>query len=161
MKPRLSASSHLALAVAMAIAVHLASIYLAPDLIMRRVIKTVASESAQPYWPPPIDHTQRRIVMPSPDLLYAVCAYDLSQGPLQVELAASYPRYWSIALYNSRSDNFMTVSSGEVKENPMPLIIDESVSTRRGLLLMRVLTGGKPEWLAEADAFRRQLSCVQ
>ena len=150
---------HWVSALGLALGTHLIAIYFAPDLIMRRVIKTVASEVAQPYWPPPIDHTQRRIVMPSPDLLYAVCAYDLTEGPLRVQLPATYARYWSIALYNSRSDNFLTVSGEDLKDQTLDLLIDEPRSTRRGLLLLRVLTGGEPDWLAEAEQFRRHLTC--
>jgi uncharacterized membrane protein len=128
---------------------------------MHRVIDTVAGEGAQPYWPPPIDHTHRRVVMPSPDLLYAVCAYDLSDGSLRIRLDGTYPRYWSIALYNSNSDNFLTLSGDAIGERGVDLTIDETRSTRQGLLLMRVLTGANSQWLAQADAFRRLLRCEQ
>lgn len=128
---------------------------------MNRVIDTVAGEGSQPYLPPPIDHTHRRVVMPSPDLLYAVCAYDLTDGPLHIKLEGSYERYWSIALYNARSDNFLTVSGDEVGTNGVNLTIDETKSTAQGLLLMRVLTGANPLWLAEAEAFRKRLRCEQ
>jgi uncharacterized membrane protein len=139
----------------------LVSVYLIPRLIMNRVTATVADEGSQPYLPPPIDHTHRRVVMPSPDLLYAVCAYDLTDGPLHIKLEGSYERYWSIALYNARSDNFLTLSNDDVGERGVDVTIDEPQSTRHGLLLMRIMTGANPEWLAEAKAFRSQLRCEQ
>lgn len=150
---------HWLLAALVAVAVHAIAIFLTPRLIMNRVIDTVAGEGAKPYLPPPIDHTQRRVVMPSPDLLYAVCAYDLSDGPLRIKLDGAYPRYWSIALYGSNSDNFLTLSSDDVGERGVDVTIDETRSTQRGLLLMRVMTGANPQWLAEADAFRQRLRC--
>jgi hypothetical protein len=99
--------------------------------------------------------------MPSPDLLYAVCAYDLVDGPLQIKLQGDYPRYWSIALYNSNSDNFLTISSDDIGERGVDVTIDETRSTRQGLLLMRIMTGASPQWLTEADLFRQLLRCEQ
>ncbi len=152
---------HWLLAALLAATVHISAVFLTPRLIMHRVIDTVAGEGAQPYWPPPIDHTHRRVVMPSPDLLYAVCASDLSNGSLRIRLDGTYPRYWSIALYNSNSDNFLTLSGDAIGERGVDLTIDETRSTRQGLLLMRVLTGANSQWIAQADAFRRLLRCEQ
>ena len=152
---------HLLLAALITLSVHILAVFFIPRLIMNRVIDTVAGEGAQPYLPPPIDHTQRRVVMPSPDLLYAVCAYDLADGPLQVTLDGTYPRYWSIAFYNSNSDNFLTLSSDDVGERGVDITIGETQSTRHGLLLMRVMTGTNPQWLAEAESFRQLLRCEQ
>ena len=39
--------------------------------------------------------------------------------------------------------------------------IDETRSTRQGLLLMRIMTGASPQWLTEADLFRQLLRCEQ
>ncbi len=150
---------HWLLAALLAATVHISAVFLTPRLIMHRVIDTVAGEGAQPYWPPPIDHTHRRVVMPSPDLLYAVCAYDLSDGSLRIRLDGTYPRYWSIALYNSNSDNFLTLSGDAIGERGVDVTIDETQSTRQGLLLMRVMTGANSQWLPQADAFRRLLRC--
>ncbi len=150
---------HWLLADLLAATVHISAVFLTPRLIMHRVIDTVAGEGAQPYWPPPIDHTHRRVVMPSPDLLYAVCAYDLSDGSLRIRLDGTYPRYWSIALYNSNSDNFLTLSGDAIGERGVDVTIDETQSTRQGLLLMRVMTGANSQWLPQADAFRRLLRC--
>ena len=152
---------HVWLAALLAIAVHTISVYWIPRVIMNRVINTVAGEGSQPYLPPPIDHTHRRVVMPSPDLLYAVCAYDLADGPLSIKLDGSYARYWSIALYDSRSDNFLTLSGDTLGASGVDLTIDETKSTRKGLLLIRVLTGANPAWLTEAETFRKRLRCEQ
>lgn len=152
---------HLLLATLLALSVHVLTVLVVPRLIMNRVIETVAGEGARPYLPPPIDYTHRRVVMPSPDLLYAVCAYDLAEGSLLIKLQGTYPRYWSIALYNAKSDNFLTISSDSIGERGVDVTIDETRSTRHGLLLMRIMTGANPQWLLEAEAFRQLLRCEQ
>ena len=41
--------------------------------------------------------TARTVVRPSPDLLYSVCWYDLSKGPVRVVSGAPRDTYWSVA----------------------------------------------------------------
>ena len=67
------------------------------------------------------DHTARRVVMPSPDLLYATCRMDLSQGPLRIQADPKTPRYWSIALYASNSDNFFVLNDRQANGQPVDL----------------------------------------
>jgi uncharacterized membrane protein len=97
----------LALGLLVAVLMHLLTVWALPRLIMREAMSRIAQETAaQPapqaatgvYLPPPTDHTQRRIVMPSPDLLYATCALDLSRGPVRITAEVAPPRYWSVAL---------------------------------------------------------------
>lgn len=80
---------------------------LVPQLIMER-LHTKAGEvsgynqlsiNSKP------DENSRWVVRPSPDLLYAICVYDLAQGP--VVISASVPeRYWSMQFYQMNTDNF-------------------------------------------------------
>jgi uncharacterized membrane protein len=126
--------------------------------------------------PPPTDHTQRRIVMPSPDLLYATCFFDLTDEPMRVTLSTDYPRYWSIALYASTSDNFFVVNDRSAPDGRVELIVtaashDSATSipqnsgtrvvspTHRGMLLMRLLVNDDPEVRAAAESARRSLRC--
>ena len=71
----------LALGLVVAVLAHLLTVWAAPRLIMREAMARIAKESTNGvYLPPPTDHTQRRIVMPSPDLLYATCVAGVSVG---------------------------------------------------------------------------------
>ena len=63
-----------------------------------------------PLFPPMTDASQRRVVMPSPDLLYATCAFDVRQRPLRIQADPKLPGYWSIALYAANSDNFFVLN---------------------------------------------------
>ena len=93
----------LPLGLVVAVLAHLLTVWAMPRLIMREAMSRIAQETAaQPasqaatgvYLPPPTDHTQRRIVMPSPDLLYATCTLDLSRGPARITAEVAHPRYW-------------------------------------------------------------------
>jgi len=171
---------HIAAAVVLAIAFHALTVWALPRLIMDRII-TLGSGDAQDqsgaqaatgvYLPPPTDHTQRRIVMPNPDLLYATCAYDLRDGPLRIRMAASYPRYWSIALYASTTDNFSVVNDRKTPGQRIDLRLigpqaansaapgDVISPTARGFLLLRLLVNNDPAVRAAAEATRRTLRC--
>ncbi|MBM4232909.1 MAG: DUF1254 domain-containing protein [Gammaproteobacteria bacterium] len=171
---------HIAAAAALAIAFHALTVWALPRLIMDRIItlgngdargQLGAQASTGVYLPPPTDHTQRRIVMPSPDLLYATCAYDLSDGPLRIRMAASYPSYWSIALYASTTDNFFVVNDRKTSGARIDLRLigpqaaksaapgDVIAPTARGFLLLRLLVNDDSAVRAAAETTRRTLRC--
>lgn len=176
MKPRWRL--HLSAALLIAVVTHLLAVWALPRVIMDRVI-TLGGGDAEAqgttgvYLPPPTDHTQRRIVMPSPDLLYATCAFDLRHGPLRVTLQTDYPRYWSIALYSSTSDNFHIVNDREAAGGIVDLTLVGPSSaqgssetalvapTNRGFLLLRLLVNDDPQVRSAAEATRRRLRCTQ
>ncbi|MBM4192230.1 MAG: DUF1254 domain-containing protein [Gammaproteobacteria bacterium] len=163
---------HFILAALVVVLIHGLTIWALPRLIMDRIITGGSADltlerAGGVILPPPTDHNQRRIVMPSPDLLYAVCFFDLSDTPFRVTLETDYPRYWSIALYASTSDNFFVVSDKNVAGGKVDLTVVRSrqaesqvVSpTRRGMLLMRLLINSDPEVRKKAEMARRSLRC--
>lgn len=44
------------------------------------------------------------IVRPSPDLAYSACPFDLSQGPLLIDVAPVAGRYSSLSIFDARTD---------------------------------------------------------
>ena len=57
----------------------------------------------------------RQIVMPSPDLVYSSCVYDLGKGPLRMQgnlPPAGY--YWSLSLYAHNTDNYFVLNDREL-----------------------------------------------
>jgi uncharacterized membrane protein len=162
---------------AVAAVVHLGSLWLLPRLIMQRAMAKVAGDRPPAaVLAPPTDHRQRRIVMPSPDLAYAVCVWDVSRQPLRVRADPKLgDRYWSIALYAANSDNFFVLNDRQAQGMPVQLILlgpDQEIDlvppqqavivrapSRQGLLLMRVLIGEPQRDQQAADAARRSLSC--
>jgi uncharacterized membrane protein len=181
----------LALGLAVAVLTHLLTVWALPRLIMREAMSRIAQETAaQPapqaatgvYLPPPTDHTQRRIVMPSPDLLYATCTLDLSKGPVRITAEVAHPRYWSVALYGANSDNFFVVNDRSTAVRSatgtlldlriLPSGTDRATTaadgestmveapSRKVLLLMRLLLTDDPADLALAQAARSTLRCA-
>ncbi len=168
----------LGLLVAVAALTQLAALWLLPRLVMGRAMAAVQGPAPPaPALPPLTDHTQRRIVMPSPDLAYATCAWDLSRGPLHVRADLGGLRYGSIALYARTSDNFFVLNDRQAADRPVELLLlgpgardDPSrlpsatrvrAPTARGLLLMRALIGDPASDTAAAEAARRSLRCEQ
>jgi uncharacterized membrane protein len=183
------------LGLAVAVLAHLLTVWALPRLIMREAMTRIGEETSLQagaqaraqgapsaatgvYLPPPTDHTQRRIVMPSPDLLYATCALDLGVGPQRITAQVEHPRYWSVALYGANSDNFFVVNDRKTTEPgqldlwvvapgtdraalavPAGSTVVEAPSAK-SLLLMRLLVSDDPADLESAQRARTSLRCL-
>lgn len=164
-----------------ALAAHLLTVWALPRVIMWRLAAQATPDAAAlvngAFFPPMTDHTARRVVMPSPDLLYATCRMDLSQGPLRIQADPKTPRYWSIALYASNSDNFFVLNDRQANGQPVdlwlvgphsPVATDTGPAGARrvqapsaqGLLLMRVLVSDYARDQGVVEAARRSLRCT-
>lgn len=176
---------HAAGFIVVAVTVHLLAVWAAPTVIMRMVSSKVASVAAgntqastQAVAHNGIIHAQqvtaqsRSIVMPSPDMLYSVCSFDLSQGPLHITANPAISTYWSIALYAANSDNFYVINDRQAQGKPVDLTLVPRNSSEAGkpgvvvapsdtgLLLMRVLTGNYEAEKAVLEPARRTLQCT-
>ena len=185
----------LALGLAVAVLSHLLAVWAAPRLIMREAMTRIGEETSRQaraqaraqgapsavtgvYLPPPTDHTQRRIVMPSPDLLYATCALDLGADPQRITAQVEHPRYWSVALYGANSDNFFVVNDRKTTEpgqldfwvvapgtDRAALAVTAGSTvveapSAKSLLLMRLLVSDDPADLESAQRARTSLRCL-
>ena len=91
--------------------VHVAVVAAIPRLIVRAVRHRL-EQSVGPnriHHAPLPDASWRTIVMPSPDLLYSACAYDVRERPLLV--TAEVPDgYWSVSAFADDTDNFFVAN---------------------------------------------------
>jgi len=71
--------------------------------------------------PLPTDKS-REVVKPSPDLLYAACAFHVGAGPVHIS-ANTLQSYWSLAFYDRNSDNFFTINSSNASGEKIDLIL--------------------------------------
>ena len=154
--------------------VHWAAIAYAPELIMDRVLAARAEQDAHT-----IAHAERstaasrRIVRPSPDLLYSTCLFDVSRHPLKVMTAAPTDTYWSVAFYAANTDNFFVLNDTQTKGKPATIVIARrgqavapqgpgvivvSAPSDKGLVLFRTLINNDAR-LAELDQQRRVAKC--
>lgn len=105
--------------VAVAAGAHVATVALLPRIISEVVMHKAAAEGGLNHalHPKRPDASARRIVRPSPDLLYSACAFDLSAGPLHV--TAPVPEsYASISGFDDNTNNFFAINDSQVAAGP-------------------------------------------
>lgn len=81
---------------------------------------------------PGSDSKQRSIAFMAPDVRYAACRYDLSNGPLQ--LRAPLPNdLWSIALYSRHGENYYLISGRDVQSRAVNLlvVVDKTIDNEK------------------------------
>lgn len=165
--------------VLVAMLVHLAAVWAVPRATMFMVLHGPVAKTLnfhnQAAFAPPVTAASRAVVMPSPDMLYALCHIDAAQGPVQVSADPQLSTYWSIALYASNSDNFFTLNDRQSAGRPVSLWLvakpDDAARAPAGstvvlmpgtqsLLLMRVLTSDYATERAQLEPARRTLRCT-
>jgi len=165
---------------ATAVIVHLLTVWAAPRLIMQVLMDGPRARTMNMHnraaFPAPVNALERTVVMPSPDLLYSVCVFDTSDGPVRISANPGLKTYWSIALYAADSDNFFVINDRTALGQPVNLWLVSQGANRegptvpegaqvvvspstKGFLLMRVLTGNYQAEKAALESARRTLVC--
>ena len=111
------------------------------------------------------------VVRPSPDLAYSSCPFDLSAGPLAIDVTPVPGRYSSLSIFDAATDVIFVRNDVEAGGRPYRIIVArdgqkvpagaEVVRTRhdRGIALIRLLLKD-PSEIGALDAVRRQSSCA-
>ncbi len=150
-----------------------ASLVAVPRGIMRVAIDKVSANGGinRMVHAPLATDKARAIVRPSPDLAYSVCAYDLSDGPVIVTAAPVAAPYWSLSVFDARTDAIF-VRNNQQWRAPRPLQIvlarrGDRVPTgvetiyptgKRGIALIRIFVPDRAAFAA-IDAARRAGFC--
>lgn len=110
------------------------------------------------------------VVRPSPDLAYSSCPYDLSGGPIAIDVAPVPGRYTSLSIFDAATDVIFVRNDVEAAGKPFRIIVardgqtvpagSEIVRTNHdhGIALIRILLKDPTE-IGALDAARRQSSC--
>lgn len=167
----------LALIVGLATATHLLAVWAVPRLIMSRLLETVEkAETDGVLLPPMTDASQRRVVMPSPDLLYALCRIDLGDRALRIRIDPGQVALWSLALYAANSDNYFAINDQRWRGEAVDLVLlppglrasqlaippgalTVSAPSARGLLLVRLLASDYEQERDALERARQSLRC--
>lgn len=160
---------------ALAAAVHVAAVSYAPQFIMWRAMAATIGKGTNT-----ITHGERataaarRIVKPSPDLLYSTCVYDVSRNPVKITTAAPTDTYWSVAFYAANTDNFFVLNDVQAEGKPASIVligkgqtvspqpegtITVSAPTTTGIVLFRTLVNDDARE-PELDRQRRAADCA-
>ncbi|TDI61847.1 MAG: DUF1254 domain-containing protein [Alphaproteobacteria bacterium] len=159
------------LVLVLAVACHLATIWLMPRILLAAVTTTMQANGL------PVNelvHFDRRtakdraIVRPSPDLLYSICLYDLSLGPVHIATTEMPQTYWSISGYAANTDNFFVVNDRDAAGRPVDILIghaDQRSSSAdylspsvRGVILLRMVVESN-EHQKVLGQFRNEVVC--
>lgn len=159
---------------------HLLTVSLVPIVIMQRAMSMISGgDRINVALPAPrADAKNQRVVRSSPELLYTVCVFDVSESALHVSGSAQ-DAYVSLSGFAANTDNFFVINErqlqrqadgsrqfnvvirGSKSENnqwpPGAQVID--APTDRGILLFRSLLPTEDS-LDTIDKFRTQQTCV-
>lgn len=112
----------------------------------------------------------RAIVRPSPDLAYSSCPYDLSGGPVLVDVEPVPAPYWSLSVFDANTDVAYVRNNIAANGEPIRIAIAlagqpvpngmQAVRVRdsNGIALIRILAQDRAQFPA-IDAARRKSSC--
>ncbi|HEY5337567.1 MAG TPA: DUF1254 domain-containing protein [Rhizomicrobium sp.] len=158
---------------AVATAVHIASMWYLPRAVMHVAISRMGAVNAIHHGKR-VDATSRGVVRPSPDLLYSTCPFDLSKGVLEVKAPVPPDTYWSASAFDANTNNFFAINDRNIGGQPLELIVLPPGHTQepdhiagqlvihspsvRGLILFRTLISDEKQF-ARVDAVRRQANC--
>jgi len=114
------------LTLALAVVFHFLTVFFMPRVIMALAMKRLSNRSAaginRLIHAPRVSVDSRQVVKPSPDLLYSICVYVVSEKPLRI--SAPVPdTYWSISLYQTNTDNFYVLNDRQAKSNPVNILL--------------------------------------
>ena len=152
---------------------HVIAIWALPRLIVREVRHRLAAQVGINHirHAPLPDSNWRTIVMPSPDLLYSACAYDVSDRPLLV--TAELPDgYWSVSAFAENTDNFFVRNDRTVANRRVRVIFSSQpyfqdpgggtvvqVPSKTGVILFRQLVLARDD-LPTALVIQRAANCA-
>lgn len=71
---------------------------------------------------PPASAAQQSIPLMAPDVRYAICRFDLSNGPVRLSLH-DLDDLWSITFYTSDAENFYAITGRELKRKNIEIIV--------------------------------------
>ena len=112
----------------------------------------------------------RAIVRPSPDLAYSSCPFDLSNGPVLVDVEPVPAPYWSLSVFDARTDVAFVRNNLDANNQPIRIAIAQEgqpvpdgmqavrVSGATGIALIRILVQDRAQFAA-VDAARKTSSC--
>ncbi len=110
------------------------------------------------------------VVRPSPDLAYSSCPYNISDGPIAIDVTPVPGRYSSLSIFDAATDVIFVRNDVEAGGKPFRIIVArpgqavpkgaEIVRTNHdhGIALVRILLKDPTE-IGALDAIRRQSSC--
>ncbi|MEM0214507.1 MAG: DUF1254 domain-containing protein [Archaeoglobaceae archaeon] len=148
---------------------HIAFIYAYPYIVVTSNYFASKGEVKvnEVYYQQPVDENFKKVVMPSPDILYSACVYDISKSDLLIEARVPNFTYWSASFYAMSTDNYFTINDRMVRDN-ITLILTTNKSCKkencvispsdRGIVIFRIFIPDK-SLLSELEEYQKSIKC--
>jgi len=153
-----------------AILSHIALIYAFPYIIVISNYLATRDEVRvnEAYHQSPVDASFKKVVMPSPDILYSACVFDLSNSDLLIEARVPKFTYWSASFYSMSTDNFFTINDRAVNESISLILTAKSdcsgkcviSPSTRGIVIFRIIFIPDKSMLPELEEYQRTIKCT-
>ena len=158
----------------LAILAYQATLIATPRVLMTAALKRVERLGGVNVLrhPPMASAGARTIVRPSPDLAYSSCVFDLGGGPVMIEVAPVPAPYWSLSVFDARTDVAFVRNNRDSGGAPIRVALALAgqdvpagmeavrVEGARGIALIRVLVESRDRF-PEIDRARRASRCVR
>lgn len=160
--------------IAMAIAAYQGTLLATPYVLMSAAMKKIGAQApANSFrFGEPTTADNQPIVRPSPDLVYSSCVFDVSDGPVLIDVPAVPDSYWSVSIFDARTDVAKVISVRENGGKPARIVLHHkdmqlemvpdyepvALKYNKGIALIRILLKD-PAQYAAVDAIRRKSTC--
>jgi uncharacterized membrane protein len=157
-----------------ALGAYQATLLATPYALMQAALMKVGKQGPanQFAFAPMTTADNQSIVRPSPDLSYSTCVFDVSKGPVLVDVQPVPGHYWSVSIFDARTDVAAVRSDRDTKGKAVRLALVKAGQTApagyepvrvgydRGLVLIRILVAPASTF-PTINAIRRKSSCKQ
>jgi uncharacterized membrane protein len=154
--------------------IHISAVLIWPGFVMDRLVNGIEEQVGIGViaHAPRATSDSRTVVRPSPDLIYSICAFDVSKAPLRISAPVPKDTYFSLSMFGDNTDNFFVVNDRQLLKETVEVILvqhEGQVSalggapivvapSDRGVVLFRTLIQSEDRF-EELDTIRQQATC--
>ncbi len=144
-----------------------------PRVLMSAAITRLSKAGINRFTHAPMATDKSRVIVrPSPDLAYSSCPFDVSKGPVLIEVAPVGAPYWSLSIFDGRTDVAFVRNNRDSGGKAIRIVLAREgewlpkgmeavrLGYDRGIALIRILVEDRGRFV-EIDAARRKSICTR
>jgi len=154
--------------------IHIVTVLAFPSFVMDRLVSGVEAQVGLGVvaHAPRATSESRTVVRPSPDLIYTICAFDVSEKALRISAPVPKDTYFSLSMFGDNTDNFFVVNDKQLPNETVEVILVKNegqveglggapivvAPSARGVILFRTLIQSEDRF-EELNATRLEATC--
>ncbi|MCR9240335.1 MAG: DUF1254 domain-containing protein [Rhodobiaceae bacterium] len=154
--------------------IHIVTVLAFPSFVMDRLVSGVEAQVGLGVvaHAPRATSESRTVVRPSPDLIYTICAFDVSEKALRISAPVPEDTYFSLSMFGDNTDNFFVVNDKQLPKETVEVILVKNedqveglggapivvAPSTRGVILFRTLIQSEDRF-EELNATRLEATC--